>query len=247
MSLAGPGRRYTAHRVVRSGDVLTSGRVRLDALARYLQDVAYDDGVDARIDPDLAWVVRRTTMRIADRPRHRDRLSLLTWAAAAGTRWAQRRTTVAARGRVAVEAAALWVCVDAATFRPARLSPRFWEVYGEATAGRTVPSRLVHDPPPADLGPGRCWPLRLSDFDLFGHVNNTATWMAVEDEMQRIAPAGRVDWVEVEYRAPIDRGTEVTIHSGLEGNKARVWLMEDATVLASAVAGVAADAQGPAG
>ena len=36
-----------------------------------------------------------------------------------------------------MEAVALWVCMDAATRRPARLSARFWEMYGDAV-GRPV-------------------------------------------------------------------------------------------------------------
>ena len=190
---AGPGRRFAQDRVVRSGDVLPSGQARLDALARYLQDVANDDGIDAAIDPDLAWVVRRTTMQLVHRPRYRQELGLVTWASAAGSRWAERRTTIRVGDRVAVEAAALWVCVDRATFRPARLSERFWEMYGAATDGHSVSSRLLHDGPPTGVGPGRAWPLRLADFDVFDHVNNAATWVAVEDELARVAPAGRDD------------------------------------------------------
>jgi acyl-ACP thioesterase len=242
---AGPGRRFAQDRVVRSGDVLPSGQARLDALARYLQDVANDDGIDAAIDPGLAWVVRRTTMQLVHRPRYRQELGLVTWASAAGSRWAERRTTIRVGDRVAVEAAALWVCVDRATFRPARLSERFWEMYGAATDGHSVSSRLLHDGPPTGVGPGRAWALRLADFDVFDHVNNAATWVAVEDELARVAPAGRIEWAEVEYRNPIERDTEVTVASAIEGGLARVWLLAGPAVLASASARLSPAAEGP--
>ena len=56
------GRRFTAERPVRWGDTDRHGRLRLDALARFLQDVANDDTRDAGFDPFAPWVVRRTTV-----------------------------------------------------------------------------------------------------------------------------------------------------------------------------------------
>ncbi len=41
------GRTFTGTARVRLGDVTPKGRMRLDAVARYLQDVANDDAVDA--------------------------------------------------------------------------------------------------------------------------------------------------------------------------------------------------------
>ena len=39
-----------------------AGRLRSDALARYLQDVANDDTRDAGHDPFEPWLVRRTSL-----------------------------------------------------------------------------------------------------------------------------------------------------------------------------------------
>jgi acyl-ACP thioesterase len=226
--------------VVRLGDVLPSGETRLDALARYLQDVASDDAVDAAVDGHLAWVVRRTALVVYRRPRYQERLDLVTWASGTGGRWAERRTTIRIGGEVVVDAAALWVSVNPATLRPARLGPQFWAVYGEAAGTRTVSSRLRHPDPPAGVPPGhRPWPLRLADLDVLQHVNNAAPWMAVEEEVSTLAPAGRVEWAELEYRAPIERSARVMISSRIEPAVVRVWLLDDAAVLASAVVGVA--------
>jgi acyl-ACP thioesterase len=242
----GPGRVYPANRVVRLGDVLPSGRVRFDALARYLQDIASDDGSDAGIDSDLAWVVRRSGLRVYRRPRHGEVLDLVTWASGTGSRWAERRTSISSGGRVAVEAAALWVCVDIATLRPARLSPRFWEMYGESARSRSVSSRLLHpEPEPATVAAGRPWPLRLADLDLFDHVNNAVMWAALEDEAVRVAPGGRIEWAEVEYRRPIERDTEVVLASRADGPTLMVWLMAAAADPAPATP-PALEAAGPA-
>ena len=57
------GRRYAHERRVRLSDTGPDGVLRLDGLARYLQDVATDDWSDASLDPQGTWVVRRTVVR----------------------------------------------------------------------------------------------------------------------------------------------------------------------------------------
>jgi len=236
----GAGRRYSGRRTVRLSDVLPSGQARLDAVARYLQDIASDDGHDAGIDTDLAWVVRKTIAEVHRRPRLDEQLQLITWASGSGARWAARRTTLAAGGEAIVEAAALWVCVDLTTLRPARLSERFWTMYGQAVADRPVSSRLTHPDPPGDLVSGaRPWPLRISDFDVLDHVNNAVTWEAVEDELGRLAPGASIHRAEVEYREPMDRTDGIGIVSQVTDGVVQIWLVGVAapapgTVLASA-------------
>jgi acyl-ACP thioesterase len=232
------GRRYVVQRPVCLGDVLPSGQVRLDALARYLQDVANDDGIDAAIDADQNWVVRRAALAIARRPVLGDRLEIVTWASGAGARWAERRTTIGGQGGdPMVEADALWVCLDSATRRPARLSARFWQMYGESVAGRSVSSRLTHADPPADrVLDRRPWPLRVSDIDVFDHLNNAATWTAIEDELQRRAPRRPVEWAELEYRSAVEPDAELLLSSDLDGDHVRVWLGVDGAVQASGLA-----------
>ncbi len=226
--------------------MLPSGEVRLEALARYLQDVASDDGIDAAIDADRTWVVRRTALVITRRPVLGDDLEIVTWASGAGARWAERHTSIASvssGGRdAAVEATALWVCMDAATRRPARLSARFWEMYGDAVAGRSVSARLTHPDPPDGLGASadsRPWTLRVSDIDVFDHVNNAATWSALDDELHRRARHRAVEWAELEYRAAIDPDARLCLSSQMDNDQARLWLVTDGAVQASAVAGLA--------
>jgi len=232
----GAGRRYAGARLVRLGDVLPTGEARLDALARYLQDVAADDGRDAQVDNHMAWLVRKTVISIARRPHLEEEIDLVTWASGSGARWAERRTTISAGGRPVVEAASLWVCVDLATMRPARPSERFWTMYGDAVGERTVTSRLTHPEPPGEPSPNRRpWPLRVSDFDMLGHVNNAATWAAVEDELDRRSLSLAVVAAELEYRVPIDRSHDATLVSQVSGRQLQMWLEASGSVLASAV------------
>jgi len=224
------GRRFATNRRVRWGDVDRSSRLRLDALARYLQDLANDDTRDAGHDPLAPWVVRRTVIVVHRRPRLGEQLDLVTFNGGTGSRWAERRTSV--RGeRGHVECASLWVFVDPISGRPARLTQAFHDTFDEAAQGRTVGARLTHGPVPGD-GDRRAWAVRATDIDPLGHVNNAATWEAIEDELaRRDLTAGRA---ELEYHDGIDPADDVELVSRLEGDTLAVWLTVQGRVRATA-------------
>ena len=229
------GRRVTRTRAVRLADVTASGRVRLDALARYLQDVAADDGDEIGLDGAGAWVLRRAALTFNELPRFRDTLELTTFCSGVGPRWAERRTTIRTVGRAlvdsaaesAVESAAVWVYVDGAG-RPTTLEPWFHEHYGASADGRRVSGRLRLPAPPA-AADARAWPLRSTDFDVLGHVNNAVAWSAVEDGLSRVAPRGggpepRLAGATIEYRAAIDPGDTPELVSSVTPGRLSCWL-----------------------
>lgn len=217
------GRRFVARRRVRLGDVNGANRLRLDAVARYLQDVASDD-VDDVADPrvDGAWVLRRTALSLGDLPRYRDDVELMTFCSGTGSRWAERRTTLAVGGAPVAEAVAIWVYVNRAG-RPAQLGEWFLQHYGEAAAGRKVSGRLSLPAPPAEART-RPWLIRASDFDLLRHVNNAAYWYAVEDEMARLVPRRVPVSAALEHRAALEPDDQVELRSFVDGDTLAVWL-----------------------
>ena len=85
------GRRYRAHRTVRLADVDPAGELRLDAIARYLQDVASDDALDAGLPNPFGWIVRRTLIRVDHAARLGERVDLTTYCTGSGRSWAERR------------------------------------------------------------------------------------------------------------------------------------------------------------
>lgn len=232
--LPAAGRRHAATRRVRLGDVSPGGRLRLDALARYLQDVASDDSADSGLLDAMAWVVRRTVVEVAQAPVFREELTLTTWCSGIGGRWAERRVTISGDAGGAVEAAALWVHVDAATGRPKRLTDQFHELYGEAAGGREVRAKLRHaDPPPG--APRRPWPARFTDFDVLGHVNNAVYWAAVEEELARRRDLRAPMRAELEHRQPLEVGHTADVVAVDDGDALAVWVVEADAVHASAV------------
>lgn len=223
------GRAYRASRTVRLGDAGIDGRLRLDTLARFLQDVAADDAADAGLR-DATWVVRRTVLELDGRPSVGDRIELTTFCGGLGGRWAERRTSVVGPTS-RVEASSLWVYLDPATQRPAPLPALFLDAYAEASGGRKVGGRLQHPAPPQGEGAGlvtRPWPLRASDFDVLGHVNNAVSWSVVDDVFGGFA-SGRA---ELEYRLPIEPATDV--HVAVETGARLLWLVSGDGVHASA-------------
>jgi len=182
------GRTFTSRRTVRLGDVTPKGRLRLDATARYLQDIATDDAVDGNYDDPHGWVVRRTEMWVHSFPKYLDRLWLTTWCGGVGSHWAERRTRIEVEHdgalSVATEAAALWVRVDLQTLKPLALTEHFRGLIGEAAAGRKVSARLHVGRGLADATAAHSssvMPLRFSDFDAVGHLNNAVYWEPLEE------------------------------------------------------------------
>ena len=90
------GRVFTAGYLVRRSDVTPGGRLRLDALARYLQDVAEDDVADSGLAEPYDWLVRRCALTIRGWPRMRpaaaaDDVLLSDRASVGGTHHDRRR------------------------------------------------------------------------------------------------------------------------------------------------------------
>jgi acyl-ACP thioesterase len=234
------GRVFAAQRVVRSTDVTREGRLRLDALARYLQDVAEDDVADAGLAEPYAWVLRRVSVAIRGWPGHAEPVGLRTYCSGTGPRWAERTTTVTRAGADLMQATATWAAVGQADGRPAPLGPEFHRIYGPSAQGRRVSTRLnLPGPPgpPAPPGPpgpraARPWPLRVTDFDPIGHVNNSVHWAAVEDVMAdldwRPASAG------LDYNRPILPGCLPALVSSRADGQLSVWLLNAGQRLASA-------------
>lgn len=223
----GPRRR------VRLGDVRPSGRLRLDAAARYLQDVSGDDTADADLPDSQAWVVRRTVIEVATFPRYLEAIEPATWCSGTGSHYAERRVELRGEHGGSVDATTLWVHVDHRTGRPQRLTEAFAERYAEAAEGRRASARLTH-PDPADDLERRPWVLRATDLDVLAHVNNAAYWEVVEEALA-LAPGRRGPLrAEVEHRTAVEPHQQVTwATEPIAGGGCAVWVLADGAVAAT--------------
>ena len=223
--LPASGRRFSTPSRVYLGDVNPQGLLRLDGVARTLQDVATDDWDDSGINSEFFWVARRTSFRTvgAHWPRYQDDLHSTTWCAGTGAAWAERRTKIYVKGELIIEASSLWVPINDGGF-PQRIPARFYEIYGEAMNGRRVSGRVAA----ATVTPGatrRDWTIRQSDLDVVGHVNNAAMWQAVEEVFD--APVASAEMV---HHGQMEAGDEVQLlHHGKQ-----LWLVVDEEVRVNA-------------
>jgi acyl-ACP thioesterase len=203
------GRTFAASRRIRLADRDARGRVRLDAVARLLQDIAIDDVDETGWGaPEHLWFVRTIRMDVV-RPLLADRaVDLVTWCSGTAALAAGRRWSVAGDAGGLVEVDSVWIHLDR-NGAPARLED--FGTYGAAAAGRRVSTR-TELPEPPDGSRRVPFPLRVSDVDPNGHVNNAVYWQAVEHllagaELDLRSPLR----ARLDFRLPIDLGEELEL------------------------------------
>jgi acyl-ACP thioesterase len=190
--------------------VAPDGRVRLDALARWLQDIAYADVEDAGVAHLAVWVVRRSRMSIRRFPRFAEAFTLRTFCSGLGRMWAERRTTIEHQGAPVVEAVSLWVHLDPTDWRPMPFSQEEVIAYGDHAAGRRITARLRHPQPP-QVAQTRAWHFRASECDIADHVNNAAYWTPLDEELiEAGADPDQLD-AEMEFRTPAQPGEKLVL------------------------------------
>ena len=215
VTLPARGRVFGAPRRPGLADCAPSGRLRLDAIARWLQDVAYLDLEDAGLAEAAVWVLRRSRISVAPFPRFAEHLRLDTFCSGAGRMWAERRTLITRTGdpRPLVQAIALWVHLDPVSAEPTPLTAAEIKVYGDSVSDWQLPARLRH-PRPAGTEPVSHWQFRAVDCDLAEHVNNAAYWAVLEEALLNGAEPDTMD-AEIEFRAAAQPG-EMMVLSGAE-------------------------------
>ncbi|MGN6171198.1 MAG: acyl-[acyl-carrier-protein] thioesterase [Solirubrobacteraceae bacterium] len=226
------GRMYDSWVKPGLADVTPSGRARLDALARWIQDVSYADMEDAGLAHLAVWVIRRMRISVARFPRFGERFQMETFCSGLGRMWAERRVTITPEdgGAGAVEAVTLWVHLDPSGERPTPLLPAEIDTFAEAASGRRVTARL-HHPRPQAVVEERRWRFRHIDCDLAGHVNNSAYFQPLEEELlsDGAREPDRLD-VEIEFRSPAQPGEKLVLCGG-----GRRWIVGDGETHASMV------------
>ena len=230
----GSGRVFIGTRRVCLSDADPHKRLRLDAVARYLQDVAGDDVLETGWgSPDHFWLVRRTVIQQLRPASIEELIELTTWSSGAASSSASRRTTAAGDRGGLIEAESVWVHLSAES-RPVRFGGNFFDVYGPSAGGRRISTRLELPDPPA-ASERIPWPLRHSDLDVLGHLNNAAYWQAIEELAARNDIDLNVPFEAVlEFRQPIDLEDEVELLYSPEQSGFRLALTASGSVRAVA-------------
>jgi acyl-ACP thioesterase len=214
------GRTYRVAYKIRLSDADATGRLRLDAVARFLQDAAIDDVEETGWGaPEHLWVLRSVRVDVVEPFLAGQTVSIVTWGSSFSALAAGRRWSLSGDAGGSIEVDSTWIHLGPDA-RPARIGTGF-DGYAEAAQGRVTSTKLTLAPPPLD-GDRRVWPLRATDVDRMGHVNNAAYWAAVEQRLLELGQdARRPLRGRLDYRHPIDLGERVELaevaHDGRYG------------------------------
>ena len=108
------------------GDIDRSGRLRLDALARHIQDVSQDQVHALGFDKTHpVGVVRRTVIDVIRPIEFQDTLRLRRWCSGTSTRWCEIRVRIDGGKGGLIESEAFWININRDTGMPSRLSDDF--------------------------------------------------------------------------------------------------------------------------
>ncbi|NQE91208.1 hypothetical protein HPY32_30180 [Nocardia terpenica] len=221
---------YETNWPVRSGDVDRHGRLRLDAIARYLQDIAWEDLKASRfVDSDPTWIVRRTVIDVVRPIRWPDHLSLRRWCSGVSTRWANMRVRITSDAGGLVETEAFWINVDEGTGTAARISDAgFLHLAASTDQHRLRWTPMLHGVPPPRSDTDLVYQIREVDIDLLMHMNNAAYWQAVEQFLPnhsgfRTGPYRAV----IEYNAPITADQSLLIRSEVSQIGLNLWFLTE--------------------
>jgi acyl-ACP thioesterase len=202
---------------LRVGDIDRNGRLRLDAGARHIQDIGQDHlrGVGYEETHPL-WIVRRTMVDLIRPIEFRDMLRLRRWCSATSNRWCQMRVRMEGQhGGGLVESEAFWIAVNRETQMPSRFADGFlacllkttpidrlrWK--GFLKPGSRDDATEIHE-----------FPVRVTDIDLFDHMNNTVYWSVIDDYLaSRTELLSAPLRVTIEHEAPVALGDKLEIIS----------------------------------
>jgi acyl-ACP thioesterase len=199
---------------LRVADIDRNGRLRLDAAARHIQDIGQDQlreqGFEA-IHP--LWVVRRTMIDLIQPIAFSDMLRLRRWCSATSTRWCEKRVRIdGCRGGL-IESEAFWININPDTLTPSRISDDFLDGLRRTTdVDRLRWKAYLKGGTREDATHAQEYPVRVTDIDLFNHMNNSVYWSAVEDYLFTTpelldAPLR----VTIEHEAPVALGDKLEI------------------------------------
>lgn len=230
---------FEARYRVRTGDVDQDMRVRLDSIARYLQDIA-NDNIEATdlVSTDPFWIVRRTIVDVIRPFSWPATVTAQRWCGALSTRWTNMRVRLTAEHETnlfnpesrpdgLIETEAFWILVNDKGI-PTRLSDDTFTMLTAMTTEHRLRWKAMNleKAPAAGSEPDREHVLRATDYDPFKHLNNAAYLAVVEDEV--LAHPELIDGPHrmiVEYLRPIEPGARLTIRRLREDDRLTLWLL----------------------
>jgi acyl-ACP thioesterase len=197
---------------VATGDVGGDLNLRLDGVARYIQEVGAENLVDAGEAEDHPhWLVQRTVIDVIEPIDFPNEVSFSRWCSALSSRWCTMRVDLVGSDGGRIETEGFWIAINSATLTPQRVSDTLIERFASTTEVHRLRWRPWLDNP-AEVDVVMPFALRRTDIDIFEHVTNTAYWHAIHEVVALFPDICTPPYrTVVEYRRPIKYGEDVSL------------------------------------
>jgi medium-chain acyl-[acyl-carrier-protein] hydrolase len=214
--------------VVRSSDTDARGRLSLMAACELLQESAARHAVGLGVGADvlaplgLAWVLVEWRLELDALPAWRDAVAVETWPSDLSERIATRDFRLSGSdGRPFGRATSHWVIIDVARRRPARM-PDVVRAIPRGSRGRALGGGLSRLEPPGSPEASLELPVRWSDLDRNGHVNNLAyvAWV-VESVPREVLATSEPRELAISFRAECLGGAPVAVERARDATGSR--------------------------
>ncbi|AKS30637.1 acyl-[acyl-carrier-protein] thioesterase [Mycolicibacterium goodii] len=199
---------------LRVGDIDRVGRLRFDAACRHIQDIGSDQLRELGYEETHPlWIVRRTMIDLIRPIEFQDILRMRRWCSGTSNRWCEMRVRIDGRKGGLVESEAFWININRETQGPARISDDFLAGLRRTTdVDRLRWKAYLKAGSREDADEIREYPVRVSDIDLFDHMNNSVYWTVVEDYLYTHAELLKQPLrVTIEHDAPVALGDKLEI------------------------------------
>ncbi|BCZ21053.1 acyl-[acyl-carrier-protein] thioesterase [Mycobacterium senriense] len=202
---------------LRVGDIDRTGRLRLDASARHIQDIGQDQLREMGFEETHPlWIVRRTMLDLIRPIEFNDMLRLRRWCSGTSNRWCEMRVRIdGKRGAGLIESEAFWININRETQMPSRIADDFLAGLHKTTSVDRLRWKSYLKPGSRDDAVEiHEFPVRVTDIDLFDHMNNSVYWSVIEDYLashpELMQPPLRIT---IEHEAPVALGDKLDIIS----------------------------------
>lgn len=219
---------------VMTGDIDEHLHLRLDGVARYIQEVGAENLVDAgEAENHPHWIVNRTVIDVIEPIEWPNDVSFSRWCSALSTRWCTMRVQLRGSEGGRIETEGFWIAINKDTLTPSRVSDSLTAKFASTTTEHRLKWRPWLQDIAGDAATDAPFALRRTDIDIFQHVTNTVYWHAVHEVMADHADIATAPYrAVVEYRKPITYGEDVMIRSARDGDAVRISLSVDGDVRA---------------
>ncbi|KAA0024408.1 acyl-[acyl-carrier-protein] thioesterase [Antrihabitans cavernicola] len=231
-----PGAIFTTSWPVRSADVDPERNLRLDGVARYLQDIGFDNlDANGASEAHPLWIVRRTVIDVVRPIVWPSTVQLTRWCSGLSSRWCNMRVRIESDNGGLIDTEAFWININPDSGMPSRIEEEFMAPMADtATDHRLKWKRLLTEDAPADIADVP-FVLRGSDIDPLQHLTNSIYWQPIEDLVRvktdlHAAPFRAV----LEYMKPIEPGSTINIRSRDESDGLSAWFVSGDDTMAIA-------------